>query len=342
MTKLYSLLLLAVAFAPIASFAPIAYGQPTAMQIATGHDSDVPHAPVYQSTSAEVLLDQLSDFDGQWISFRSTPESTSDATSADDFVVPDGVMWTIQEVFIDGNYLEFPQPHPDGAAACLAADLGFWSDAAGEPGDALFFYEGVTPLSDDEGDLTFMVDDTTLEPGTYWLSLQCSGTLTFENDEGPRGYYWERNDAADPGTLGSPALSINPAGGLEYPAEGWNPLTAFDFNEAGYDFSFALSGTSQPATSDEGNRPTAQEARLSAYPNPARSSVSVTIALEAPGTVVLDVYDALGRRIASEPAQVLPAGEHTVPLDLRSVPPGFYVVRTQGAVAASRRITVVR
>ncbi|MEL6611424.1 MAG: hypothetical protein AAFQ53_04980, partial [Bacteroidota bacterium] len=240
MPNLYSLLLLAVALAPIA------YGQPTAMQIATGHGSDVPHAAVYQSTSAEVLLDQVSDFDGQWIAFRATPESVTDATSADDFVVPEGVMWTIQEVFIDGNYLEFPQPHPDGAAACLAADLGFWSDAAGEPGAPLFVYEDVAPLSDDEGDLTFTIDDTMLEPGTYWMSLQCMGTLTFENDEGPRGYYWERNDDANPGSLGSPAHSINPAGGLEYPTEGWNPLTAFDFNESGLDFSFALSGTSEP------------------------------------------------------------------------------------------------
>ncbi|NNE33756.1 MAG: hypothetical protein HKN13_00865, partial [Rhodothermales bacterium] len=124
-----------------------------------------------------VLVDQLDDYTGRYIAIRNQDDDTASVTTADDFSVPDGTTWTIWEVFINGAYVETPDPNPDGSPQCVSADIGFWSNDSDRPGEALFFYEGVAAASDDNGQLTFAIEDTDLTGGTYWLSLQCVGNL---------------------------------------------------------------------------------------------------------------------------------------------------------------------
>ncbi|MEM1044033.1 MAG: T9SS type A sorting domain-containing protein [Bacteroidota bacterium] len=85
-------------------------------------------------------------------------------------------------------------------------------------------------------------------------------------------------------------------------------------------------------------------ARLSApYPNPVRSAAQLALGLEEAQHVRVEVFDALGRRVALLHDGSLPVGEHALTLDAAALPSGLYVVRATGdAFALSTRTTVVQ
>ena len=82
---------------------------------------------------------------------------------------------------------------------------------------------------------------------------------------------------------------------------------------------------------------------LAAGPNPSRGAVRVTVALDAPGEVALEVFDARGRRVARLLGGAQPAGAQTVMWDAGAVAAGVYTLRlAAGQVVTSRTVTVVR
>jgi hypothetical protein len=84
------------------------------------------------------------------------------------------------------------------------------------------------------------------------------------------------------------------------------------------------------------------------WPNPARAGTRISLALPGEGVVVLEVLDAIGRRVATVFAGALPAGRHTFAWNLRSgagtpVPAGVYLFRARaGERAVTRPVVVVR
>jgi hypothetical protein len=62
-------------------------------------------------------------------------------------------------------------------------------------------------------------------------------------------------------------------------------------------------------------------------PNPSRDGVAVSFRLLEASAVRLDVYDVLGRRVASLVDGPMPAGTHRVAWDGEGVSAGLYVVR---------------
>lgn len=79
-------------------------------------------------------------------------------------------------------------------------------------------------------------------------------------------------------------------------------------------------------------------------PNPFRGGASVPLAVPEPQRVIVEVYDLLGRRVATAYDGEVPADQTVdVPLDGRGLSSGTYVVRVRGATFAEvRRVTVVR
>lgn len=81
-------------------------------------------------------------------------------------------------------------------------------------------------------------------------------------------------------------------------------------------------------------RPTAGErdpeagsvALLAPTPNPFRDVTQLRFRLDAPSAVQLDVFDVVGRRVASL-AGAFGTGEHPVPIDGAALAPGTYVIR---------------
>jgi hypothetical protein len=76
---------------------------------------------------------------------------------------------------------------------------------------------------------------------------------------------------------------------------------------------------------------------LAATPNPTAGPLTLALDFPAAGPVVVEVFDALGRRVYRREA-TLPAGAHALDLDASAWAPGAYVVRVtaSGAAAAVR------
>jgi hypothetical protein len=83
-------------------------------------------------------------------------------------------------------------------------------------------------------------------------------------------------------------------------------------------------------------------ALLPAAPNPFRETATVRFRLPEPGPAHVDVFDALGRRVAGA-TDTFVAGEHTVRLDGTMLGVGIYVVRlTASGVTATQTLMRVR
>lgn len=82
---------------------------------------------------------------------------------------------------------------------------------------------------------------------------------------------------------------------------------------------------------------------LTAFPNPTSGSASIRFTLDAPATVRLMVYDALGRAVARLAEGGRGAGEHAETLDTSLLPAGLYHLRLEAdGHTATQRLSVIR
>ena len=82
---------------------------------------------------------------------------------------------------------------------------------------------------------------------------------------------------------------------------------------------------------------------LAAYPNPASSQATVAFTLPDAGDVRVEVYDALGRRVAVLAEGARASGRHEAVFDAGRLPAGLYVVRlAAGARSLTQALTLVR
>ena len=78
------------------------------------------------------------------------------------------------------------------------------------------------------------------------------------------------------------------------------------------------------------------------YPNPGQQGTTLAFELVRAARVELSVFDHLGRRVATQPAGLLPAGAQTLRWDAANARAGLYLVRlsVDGQVAASRQLVL--
>ena len=91
--------------------------------------------------------------------------------------------------------------------------------------------------------------------------------------------------------------------------------------------------------------PTSTPAFAAAYPNPARTSDALTLrfTLGQPAHATLEVFDVLGRRVATLTDGALPAGEHPLRWEPADLPAGAYVARLRADSAVlTQRLTLIR
>ena len=80
-----------------------------------------------------------------------------------------------------------------------------------------------------------------------------------------------------------------------------------------------------------------------AYPNPAIQDVTIPVTIQATGYLSLDVYNALGQKVAVLMDGVYAAGEYAVPWSAGSLPRGMYFYRLSTAQKIqTKQITLVR
>ncbi|WP_259221398.1 T9SS type A sorting domain-containing protein [Salinibacter ruber] len=101
-------------------------------------------------------------------------------------------------------------------------------------------------------------------------------------------------------------------------------------------------GTSQ-YVGEEARSALPEEMSLTSYPNPAGRRATVEYALPEARKVTLEVYDVLGRRVATLADEKKQAGRHEVSLQARKLPSGVYFGRLEaGEQTRTQKITVVR
>ncbi|MCS4116056.1 hypothetical protein GGP49_003006 [Salinibacter ruber] len=101
-------------------------------------------------------------------------------------------------------------------------------------------------------------------------------------------------------------------------------------------------GTSQ-YVGEEARSALPEEMSLTSYPNPAGRRATVEYALPEARKVTLEVYDVLGRRVATLADGKKQAGRHEVSLEASDLPSGVYFGRLEaGGQTRTQKITVVR
>lgn len=124
-------------------------------------------------------------------------------------------------------------------------------------------------------------------------------------------------------------------------SEDGSTIVGYGRNPSGQTEAWRVSGLQVGAVSNEKSMD-ASALTLDSYPNPARDLVRFSIALPEPQTIALEVYDVLGRRVATV-RRLAEGGESTIELSASSWPPGTYLVRLQAGEHRIRRtLTVVR
>lgn len=177
----------------------------------------------------------------------------------------------------------------------------------------------------------FLATEATITAATHFVSADDGASLTDITAGYPRsanGYacvsvYTATATAAFGATTGGIGASAGCAPGID-PGAGV--------------YRYMLGGQ----TAAEGDAPGAPALALTVAGNPVRGGSTVRLTLAEPGTVTVDLHDALGRRVAR-----LAEGEHAagdVTLSLPSgLAPGVYVVRAVvSGQSVSRTLTVVR
>jgi uncharacterized membrane protein len=109
------------------------------------------------------------------------------------------------------------------------------------------------------------------------------------------------------------------------------------------DETLELAGEGFPIATDPAPEGRIDALALSAYPNPTRASATAGIALPEASDVRAEVFDVLGRRVATLHEGPLAAGFHPLPLRTAALPAGLYVVRVSTPErSVAQRLTVVR
>ena len=200
------------------------------------------------------------------------------------------------------------------------------------------------------------------EGNTFDGSAQSDAGVAVTPDAVALSRYWRVGVVSAEGSLAA-CLSLDGINGIEDPAlllvgqradpsAPWTPLDSH-LESAGDETrlcaeGLALDGEVGILADSETNSVSTEEEpasalRLRAFPNPARRAVTIEATVPMAGHATVEVFDTLGRRIATLHDGPVAAGTHPLALDAAALPAGVYVARivTPGGTA-SQPITVVR
>ena len=141
-----------------------------------------------------------------------TANDAFDNQLADDFVVPGGQTWTVQQVVASGVYFNGPGP-------AASFNVTFYTNAGALPGAAVpgGTYTGLA-YTNVAGTFTITLPtNLVLTAGTYWVSIQARMDFT-------PGGEWGWTDRTV--TSNSAAAWQNPGGGFGTPCTTWGPRGA--------------------------------------------------------------------------------------------------------------------
>jgi hypothetical protein len=117
-----------------------------------------------ESGSSRTLWDQLSICCNGWNGTASTEQSGFVTAAADDFTVPKGRTWIVNEVQVAGSYSQ-------GSPRATSEHVTFYRSVHGLPGDAVADYDNLPGVQPQRGWFNIAIPDTSLPAGIYWVSV---------------------------------------------------------------------------------------------------------------------------------------------------------------------------
>jgi hypothetical protein len=237
------------------------------------------------AASGEILDNQICCGEFAILSQAFAASSAANTEVADDFTVPAGQTWSIDEVLsvwpAEGSDLA----NLPSINVVIYADTG-----SGAPGGPLYTRPAlpVVPQAPDEEKEIFVYEVPltgvpVLGPGRYWLSLQAQGS------EATYGkWFW-----LDVPQQGAAAVLRNPGGEFETGCTNWTPrMTCLLEGSAEPDQSFILRGsatTTTPAAQPEIPAAAAQpkpKVKVAGSPNPGSGgTATLSVVVSGPGAV---------------------------------------------------------
>ncbi|NQV18877.1 MAG: carboxypeptidase regulatory-like domain-containing protein, partial [Armatimonadetes bacterium] len=200
-------------------------------------DISLNSAPVRQTgktnhsfLTRDILFEQLANVSAEGgISSQDFEASFDayDAEGADEFVVPVGETWTIDQVVILGT-------GPTGPI--VLANIRFYEDNAGVPGTMLFEYLDVVSIPGADADLDCTIPATVFTEGTYWLGVQGDIEYALYGQ-----WFWTKQAAP---TIGYEFYWRNPLDGFVTGCTTWTTGSIAYPGYVDYNLSFGLYGTS--------------------------------------------------------------------------------------------------
>jgi hypothetical protein len=136
-------------------------------------------------------------------------------------------------------------------------------------------------------------------------------------------------------------LTMPPAGG---PAVSFRWRFTQANNGAAYRLDdFEISGTAVTGVTASDDRHPGNVGLLPNYPNPFNPATRIPFRLDRKGKVSVDVFDLLGRHVASLLNGFLEAGEHDIRADMSGCSSGTYIVRlTTGEHVSTMRMVLIK
>ena len=188
--------------------------------------------PVHEGA---VLYDQTDNLGANSITSQNF-EAASDAfdnAAADDFEVPAGLAWTVNEVFVPGVYFNGPGP-------AASVDVNFYADSGGLPGAVECTAAGVVP-TDAAGSFNIaLAAPCVLSEGAHWVSVIAN------MDFAPGGQWgWTERTVQS----FSPSAWQNPGGGFGTPCTTWGARAGLCLVGTDPDLGFTLFGTESAVAS---------------------------------------------------------------------------------------------
>ncbi len=206
----------------------------SAVQLVTENPQATPSGPNLPANTAAILYDQTDNPFGNGAPDQDFEAAFDayDAFIADDFVVPNGYMWSIDGVITVGT--------TGGPANTVS--VWFYPDNGGVPAaTAACTYTGLTTFTETNGSFTVnLPTPCDLTGGTYWMAFQT------QQDFAASGQHFFSNRAT---VSGNEAVWQNPGGGFGTSCSTWAPAGTVCGVGGGnattpYDFLFALTGQS--------------------------------------------------------------------------------------------------
>lgn len=184
-------------------------------------------SPAIKLMPAAVLYDQNDNANGNGVTSQNF-EATFDAydtQAAEDFTVPAGSKWLVNQVVVSGSY--------SIAGPATSMHVTFYKNKANLPSAVVADYPAAVITTDSAGSFVISVPKTTLKPGTYWVGVQAN----MDFGTGGQWYWSDRSVAAGNGTAWR-----NPGDGFGTGCTAYTALSTCIPATFGPDMMFSLGG----------------------------------------------------------------------------------------------------